>query len=165
MGAMQLGPRISSAFMIYLTTVTSCRLTCASNSFPVWQTFNGSHNTKPCEMSCGTVKFMLDHFINKPYTSSSTPFNFNLTLSPLYPEGISSSFLSTDNTSTGVCVQYNNNHCMIADLTDNVLTQNWHHLPSEVYKILIGKYWWIGMRKFWFIVGQWWLCYREIILA
>ena len=37
-------------------------------------------------------------------TSSSTPFNFNLTLSPLYPDCMSSSFLSTDNTSTGVYV-------------------------------------------------------------
>lgn len=27
-------------------------VTCASNTFPVWQTFDGSHSTKPCEMSC-----------------------------------------------------------------------------------------------------------------
>jgi len=129
--------------MIYLTTVTACRLTCASNSFPVWQTFNGSHSTKPCEMSCGTVKFMLVHFINKPYTSSSTPFNFNLTLSPLYPEGISSSFLSTDNTSTGVCVQYNSSYCMIADLRmscTKLTSSTFRGLQNLDGEILMNRY-------------------------
>ena len=64
-------------------------------------------NTAQILMRCPMCESIGLHTIScngEQLASSSTTFNFNLTLSPLYPDCMSSSFLSTDNTSTGVYV-------------------------------------------------------------